>query len=90
MTIKPSRDVLVAHLSGEAVLLNLADKSYYRLNETAAMVWSSIEKGESRDTMLAALLKSYNVAEAIADNEIDEILAQFLQRKLITDLRSDS
>ena len=39
-----SPDVLVAHLAGEAVLLNLADKSYYRLNETAAAIWASLKR----------------------------------------------
>jgi hypothetical protein len=33
-----SSDVLAAHLGDDAVLLDLAAKRYYRLNETAAVV----------------------------------------------------
>lgn len=90
MKMTPSSDVLTAHLAGEAVLLNLSDKSYYRLNETAAFVWSSIEAGNSRDSILAALLKSYNAPETTISRQLDEILAEFFERKLITDLVSDS
>ncbi len=90
MKMTPSSDVLAAHLAGEAVLLNLSDKSYYRLNETAALVWSSIETGESRDSILAALLKSYNAPETTIGKQLDDILAEFFERKLITNLEADS
>ena len=32
-------DVLVAHLQGEAVILHMDTKRYYRLNDTAACIW---------------------------------------------------
>ena len=34
-----SPEVLAAHLEGEAVLLHMDTKDYFRLNDTAAWVW---------------------------------------------------
>lgn len=82
--MKTSPDVLVAHLAGEAVLLNLADKSYYRLNETAAAIWASLESGESRDSILEHLLSRYEVNEGVARDELDRTLSEFVARGFVT------
>lgn len=81
--MKASNDVLTAHLAGEAVLLNLADKSYYRLNETAAFVWSEIEKGSDREAILARILDKYDIAADQAANELDTVLGDLIARKLV-------
>lgn len=82
--MKVSEDVLAAHLAGEAVLLNLADKSYYRLNETAAFVWSEIEKGSDRKQILARILETYDIAPDDAAKEVDAVLNDLVARKLVT------
>ena len=81
--MKASTDVLTAHLAGEAVLLNLTDKSYYRLNETAAFVWSEIEKGSEREVILARILEKYDIGADHAANELDAVLGDLIARKLV-------
>jgi hypothetical protein len=88
--MKASADVLTAHLAGEAVLLNLADKSYYRLNETAAFVWSEIEKGSDREVILARILETYDVEEEAAAKEVDAVLSDLISRKLVDTALTDS
>jgi hypothetical protein len=83
MSIAPSPDVLAAHLSGEAVLLNLQDKSYYRLNETAAAVWAGLERGEERAAILASLLESYDVEAEAAEREMNSVIDDMISRKLL-------
>lgn len=85
MTLSTSPDVLAAHLAGEAVLLNLLDKSYYRLNETAAAVWAGFEKGDSRDQILAALLEQYSVEKDVAERELDSVIDEMRTRKLLVE-----
>ena len=82
--MKTSPDVLVAHLAGEAVLLNLSDKSYYRLNETAATIWASLENGESKHSILEQLLMRYDVKEEVAREELDRTLSEFVARGFVT------
>jgi hypothetical protein len=85
MSLSTSPDVLAAHLSGEAVLLNLADKSYYRLNETAALVWAGFERGESTEEILAALLSTYAVSEEDARKEVDAVITDMRTKKLLVE-----
>ena len=85
MTLNTSPDVLAAHLSGEAVLLNLNDKSYYRLNETAAAVWAGFEKGESRDDILKSLLDQYEIDAEQAERDVNRVIADMKSRKLLVD-----
>ncbi|HEX6575234.1 MAG TPA: PqqD family protein [Gemmatimonadaceae bacterium] len=85
MSLEPSPDVLAAHLSGEAVLLNLNDKSYYRLNETAAIVWAALEKGESREQILSSLTAQYDVAAEEAERDMDRVIGDMKSRNLIVE-----
>ena len=85
MTLSTSPDVLAAHLAGEAVLLNLLDKSYYRLNETAAAVWAGFEKGDSRDQILETLLDQYSVEKDVAERELDSVIDEMKTRKLLVE-----
>ena len=83
MRLETSPDVLAAHLSGEAVLLNLTDKSYYRLNETAAIVWSGLEKGESKEQILQSLSSLYDVAMDEAERDVDRVIGDLKSRQLV-------
>ena len=85
MTLSTSPDVLAAHLAGEAVLLNLVDKSYYRLNETAAQVWAGFENGQSRDQILASLLEQYSVEKDVVEREVDSVIAEMKSRQLLVE-----
>ena len=42
-------EVLTAHLEGEAVLLHMDTKNYFRLNATAALLWKGLERGLERE-----------------------------------------
>lgn len=83
MTGTPSADVLVAHLAGEAVLLNLADKRYYRLNESAAFIWKALERGDKRDQMLSSIVSEYDIDSAVASSQIDAVISEFISRGLL-------
>ena len=85
MPLSTSPDVLAAHLAGEAVLLNLLDKSYYRLNETAAAVWAGFERGDSRDQILASLLDEYLVEKDVVEKEVDSVIDEMKSRKLLVE-----
>jgi len=85
MTLSTSPDVLAAHLAGEAVLLNLEDKSYYRLNETAALIWAALERGETRDAILEILSKEYEGDTTQIARELDQVIDEFKSRNLVVE-----
>ncbi|MDB4951856.1 MAG: coenzyme synthesis protein PqqD [Gemmatimonadetes bacterium] len=76
-------DVLAAHLAGEAVLLDVETKQYYRLNATAAHVWKGLERGLGRDALLADLLASFEVEPSVAEAELERLLADLSERRLV-------
>ena len=55
-------EVLAAHLGDEAVLLDLTGKRYYRLNETAAVVFRALEEGEGREGAIRRLIAAFESA----------------------------
>jgi len=81
MRIPP--EVLAAHLGDEAVLLDLSGKRYYRLNETAAVVFKALEAGEGRKGAIAQLLAAFEVSEADASAAVDTLLADLAARGLV-------
>jgi hypothetical protein len=81
----PSPEVLVAHLAGEAVLLNLADKRYYRLNETAAFIWKAIERGAKRDEIVSSIVNEYEVDASTASKQVDHVVSDFVNKGLVVD-----
>ncbi|HEV7992726.1 MAG TPA: PqqD family protein [Gemmatimonadaceae bacterium] len=82
MRIPP--EVLAAHLGDEAVLLDLEGKRYYRLNETAAVVFRALEAGEGRAGAITKLVADFEVSQADASTAVDVLLADLAARGLVT------
>jgi len=80
-TIRP--DILTAHLQGEAVLLDLNTKRYYRLNATAARVWKALEEQLAPPRIVDALLADFDVDRATAEAELTRVLGDLRARGLL-------
>lgn len=63
-TVPP--EVIGAHLDGEAVLLHVETKRYYRLNATGSVIWRAIEEGLDDAAIVARLRAAFDVSEADA------------------------
>lgn len=77
-------EVLVAHLEGEAVVLNTLTKQYYRLNETAAAIWKALEQGLNVDAITERLVEEFEVPVETAQAELARILGDLREKRLIT------
>ena len=76
-------DVLAAHLEGEAVLLHMDTKDYFRLNATAACVWKGLERGLEHQALVEALCAGFEVEPDAAAAELDRLLEELESRHLI-------
>ena len=83
-TTKIRDDVLAAHLDGEAVLLDLKTKHYYRLNATAARIWKGLEQALEPPQIVDALVDEFTVDAATAQAEMDRALEDLRARGLVT------
>jgi hypothetical protein len=78
-------DVLAAHLEGEAVLLHMDTKEYFRLNATAACVWKGLERGLDRQALVDELCASFEVEPGLAAEELDRLLGELRERRLLAE-----
>ena len=77
-------DVLTAQLEGEAVLLDLHTKRYFRLNATAARIWKGLEDLLTVPQIVDALVREFEVDQAVAEEETARTLSDFRLRGLIS------
>lgn len=83
-TYAPSPDAMAADLEGEAVLLHLGTRRYFRLNETAAAVWALLEEGVGEPEALAArLCDRFEVERDLAGSEVARLLEELEARGLV-------
>lgn len=75
--------VLSRVLDGEAVLLDLAAGSYLGLDEVGTAIWSGLEEGLPAGAILARILERYDVAEAVARDDLARLLGELEARGLI-------
>ncbi len=75
-------DVLAAHLDGEAVLLQMDTKRYYRLNATAAVVFRGLERGLASEAIVDDLCGRFEVERAEATREVGRLLDELAARGL--------
>ena len=82
-TPRIAKDVYAAQLAGEAVILHLDTKRYYRLNATGAEVWKGIEAGEDRDGLARRLVREFTVDFLTARVEVDRLVARLRDARLV-------
>lgn len=76
-------DVMTAHLDGEAVLLHLKTKAYFKLNDTAAELWKGLEAGEDENAIVARLTSKFDVDAETARTESAKIIEELRSRGLL-------
>ena len=67
---------------GEGVLVDLNTRKYYRLNETAMLVWRGLEKGRSFEEIVDEMTGEYEVTPEHARGSVEKILNNFQSLRL--------
>ena len=89
--LHPSHDVLAAHLDGEAVLLDLSTKRYFRLNATGAAIWRELEAGRPTEEIVETLIDRFDVDRATATKAVEDTVVDLTRRGLLlADANGDS
>ena len=71
--------------AGEGVLVDLNTKKYFQLNETAALVWRSLEEGLSHEEIVGRITSAYEVGQEHASESVRRVLENFRAFKLVRD-----
>ncbi|MEP6733794.1 MAG: PqqD family protein [bacterium] len=86
--IVPSPDVLTSHLEGEAVLLHMGTKRYFRLNRTGAHIWKALEAGVKTPDITQSLADVFDVSRSEADEAVSVLVSELLENSLVSEASS--
>lgn len=79
-----SEGVLSRVLDGEAVLLDTDGGAYFGLNSVGTRAWEILATpGATRGSLIATLLREFEVTRDVLERDVDALLTGLEQRKLI-------
>jgi len=82
---KPFEHIVFTDFDGEeGILVDLNTKKYYQLNETAMLIWKSLEQGMASDEIAARIAEEFEVTPAVALENVELLLRELATYKLIT------
>ncbi len=86
--MKAKSGFVLRNVAGEYILMpvgeNIANyKGSVILNKVSAFIWEKLEEPVSREDLLAAVLGEFDVEEATAAKDLDDILQRFDELELL-------
>lgn len=79
----PRKDIVFTDFDGEGMIVDLNTKQYFKLNETAALIWRHLESSKPIDEIVAELQSHYEVTREQATLSIEKLLAKLVANKLV-------
>jgi hypothetical protein len=84
MNLIPGKHVVTTDFDGgEGILVDLNNRKYYQLNETAMVVWKGLENGKTMNEIVADITATYEVAPDRATLSVQRIVDNFQSYKLV-------
>ncbi len=74
MKIKVSDDVVFRVLGEEAVLLNLANGTYFGLDDVGTRMWQLMSEHSSTDKVVEVMLEEYEVDESLLQSDLAKLV----------------
>ena len=81
--------VLIRHMDGEAVLLNLDSERYFGLDAMGTRMWEQLTAAPNIDAAFALLLDEFDVEPEILREHLSDLLQRLVENGLLTVLPSD-
>jgi hypothetical protein len=77
-------DVALRSIVGEhfLIVLHAGESKMFNLNGLGLWFWNHLEPSATKDELLAAMLRDYEVTEADARHEIDRFLDVLVEKRL--------
>lgn len=83
-------DQLSSELSGEVVILSLADGVYYGLDAVGALIWRSLVQARTVREVVADVMREYAVEQAQCERDVLAFLEDLRAHQLATVVAGDS
>ena len=81
-----SKDVAWNFLGERIIAFTLTgERRFHDLNETAALVFQTLQVPTSKTDLVAAVVEEFDVEPATASTDVEEILAEMIGKKLVAE-----
>jgi hypothetical protein len=88
--LRPNQEEVAAKvMDGEAILINLANGSYYSMDKVGGVIWEAIERQCSLAEIAAFIAARYDAPEERIRADLEHLAAELLKEKLV-DLSTES
>jgi hypothetical protein len=84
MALHPNSDVIAKRLDQASVLVHIPTNRIFELNVTGSRVWEMIGENLNADQIVQRLADEFDVEEAQAAHEVDELLTQLRDEGLLS------
>ena len=81
---RPNSDVIAKRLDQTSVLVHIPTNRIFELNETGSRVWEMIGESLSADEIVQRLADEFDVEEAQAADEVNELLTRLRNEGLLS------
>jgi Coenzyme PQQ synthesis protein D (PqqD) len=81
--------VLIRHLNGESVLLNLETEKYFGLDGTGTRMWEIATRALSVEAAYEKLSEEFDVEPEVLRNHLAELLGQLVENGLLKVMPAD-
>ena len=83
-TVRVTPDVLHQELGGETVLLNLANESYFGLDEVGTRVWQVLGETQSANDVVTRLVDEYDVTVDQLRQDVERLITELADAGLVS------
>lgn len=77
-------NVMIQHLDGEAVLLNVTSGYYFGLDPVGSRIWNALTASESMEKALDGLLAEYQVDAESLRRDVEAFVEQLREHGLLS------
>lgn len=81
--------VLVRHLDGESVLLNLETEKYFGLDSTGTRMWELVTTSPTIELAYGRLAEEFDVEPELLRNHLGELLSELRENGLLNIVPAD-
>ena len=82
-TIQIPSNIVSKSVDEDIVVLNLDDGTYFKLNETGAMVWEHLSKGKTIEDAIQFVLKEYESSYGVVKEDVISLISSLRDENLI-------
>jgi len=78
-----SPDAVANRMGDQIVVVHVGSDRIFELNSTAARIWDLLSEGRDRSEIQRSISQEFNVPEALAARQIEELLNSLVSENII-------